>query len=622
MRLIAAILLFASQAFGASYVVSTTNSAASDANPGTAMAPWKTISHATTNVAAGDTILIDSGTYYEHVNNTLSGTAGNPITYTGIRGPSGEWLTIIDPSTGFTNGWVAATEVASGVYKQINTPIVIRYLSINNSNVAFVWTNGDITSHITGVFTNSGLTTGTNMLTIPSAQTYMRDGVAVSFWDPIGALFCVGVNTNVCYLRLRDGSDPNGLNIRGCQNFDTLPLKTPEQNGDGVAIWYGKSNIVWQNVKVINAFTGFHIRDSYNITIRSNEVIGGYVGVYVNGLSSNNIVDANTKLGWFYGDPGGAWERNTNTVYENHEGAYVWGKYMMGQGDVFDSPILVYVSGNSNVISRNYISSGVGSDGITIWGDVTRPMYGTQVYGNYIEQQASVAVLLNQGHTYTQVYNNNISDCNIPFRENDYNTASETNRVEFVYRNTAWLPTGIGEHIFYFDNVSGGSYHPTSWVYHNSFSGGRYAVGVNSNVEGNGGLTNTFLINNIFSSPIGVSADAAFYTNQAYFGAYDYNVAVPAIGATAWFGAHNQTNNVIQWPNTKGMSFVLSIGSCAIDTAIDTTQPFVLKGVTYPALPQTGVIKSGPAWDIGAIEGFNTSLGTASSLRVQNLYTQ
>jgi hypothetical protein len=56
-----------------------------DLNTGTTIGdPLKTIDHAVDVVAAGDTVLVMPGTYAEYINmNTVSGTAGNPITFKG-----------------------------------------------------------------------------------------------------------------------------------------------------------------------------------------------------------------------------------------------------------------------------------------------------------------------------------------------------------------------------------------------------------------------------------------------------------------------------------------------------------------------------------------------------------
>lgn len=63
---------------GTTYYVATTGD---DANPGTAAQPWQTIQHAADQVAAGDTVIIQPGTYAGGITHTTPGIEGRPITY-------------------------------------------------------------------------------------------------------------------------------------------------------------------------------------------------------------------------------------------------------------------------------------------------------------------------------------------------------------------------------------------------------------------------------------------------------------------------------------------------------------------------------------------------------------
>src|SRR4051794_5214242 len=59
-----------------------------DSNPGTATAPWRTVTHGLRTVVAGQTLWIRGGTYTETVSGTLhKGTSGARIT---VRGYPGE----------------------------------------------------------------------------------------------------------------------------------------------------------------------------------------------------------------------------------------------------------------------------------------------------------------------------------------------------------------------------------------------------------------------------------------------------------------------------------------------------------------------------------------------------
>ena len=70
------------------YHVETLAANASDSNPGTQEAPWKTISRAAAaeELRPGDDVLIHSGVYREHVQLKVSGEPGKPITLAAAPG--------------------------------------------------------------------------------------------------------------------------------------------------------------------------------------------------------------------------------------------------------------------------------------------------------------------------------------------------------------------------------------------------------------------------------------------------------------------------------------------------------------------------------------------------------
>ncbi len=70
-------------ASGHTYYVATTGS---DSGDGSSGAPWRTIQHAQTKAAAGDTVLVHGGVYNEHVAFSASGTADGYITFMSAPG--------------------------------------------------------------------------------------------------------------------------------------------------------------------------------------------------------------------------------------------------------------------------------------------------------------------------------------------------------------------------------------------------------------------------------------------------------------------------------------------------------------------------------------------------------
>lgn len=117
------VLLAAPLAAGTFHVASTPG--ASDANPGSAAAPWLTLQHAVDSVGPGDEIVVHAGTY-AGARITLSGTAGEPITLRAAPGESAALDTLspqafhdgileVEDFGGTVSWWVIeGFEIASG----------------------------------------------------------------------------------------------------------------------------------------------------------------------------------------------------------------------------------------------------------------------------------------------------------------------------------------------------------------------------------------------------------------------------------------------------------------------------------------------------------------------------
>jgi hypothetical protein len=79
----ATVTLLAHTASGHTYYVATTGS---DSGDGSSGAPWRTIQHAQSKAAAGDTVLVHGGVYNEHVTFSASGTADGYIAFMSAPG--------------------------------------------------------------------------------------------------------------------------------------------------------------------------------------------------------------------------------------------------------------------------------------------------------------------------------------------------------------------------------------------------------------------------------------------------------------------------------------------------------------------------------------------------------
>jgi N-acetylneuraminic acid mutarotase len=86
-------------AFAATYYIATNGS---DSSPGTASQPWATFDHAWTGMSPGDTLLIQDGTYFQHLRlpTSLSGTAAGYTTIAAVH----PWMVTVDGSTSTPSG--------------------------------------------------------------------------------------------------------------------------------------------------------------------------------------------------------------------------------------------------------------------------------------------------------------------------------------------------------------------------------------------------------------------------------------------------------------------------------------------------------------------------------------
>ena len=73
------------QIWGATYYVANTGN---DSSNGSASSPWRTIGHAASVAAAGDTVSVAAGTYPETVTLAASGRSGSPISFVGTGLPT------------------------------------------------------------------------------------------------------------------------------------------------------------------------------------------------------------------------------------------------------------------------------------------------------------------------------------------------------------------------------------------------------------------------------------------------------------------------------------------------------------------------------------------------------
>jgi hypothetical protein len=602
MRLLVYILaLIALSASAAQRYVTTTGSDSADGSIGT---PWLTIQHAADTASAGDVVNIGAGTFREYVTPSHNGSAGSPITFTGTRSGA-TWTTIIDPSTDVSAGWVAAPEIGTGVYKKTGLAFEAQVMTLNNQQLAGVYTMGDITDWSIDTYPGSGITLGSELLALTSSRVVTNSMTAWTnvFWDGIEAMY--GFNSGTAYLRLRAGTDPSGLALRASANWDghgsTLSVVKPIWN------FSGSSYIVVSNLLMRGAFACASIGGtSHHINIESNYLANGFAKVEISGGSYDCTVRNNEMTDDYYGyaTPGSYAGGSPSNAADLINGQlYVVGKFIMGANNrAWGTGVHLVTAGTNNIVCSNYMH-GFLANGVTITSSGV-PTTNTLVYANRISNSPSVGVLLSYGEVGTQVYDNLIENCNDSFRWNEMDRSTEVRRLVYIYRNRIWNRQDSGEVCyahFWGPPVTPGC-NPEFWVYNNTFSGGARGITISQEAVLQSGMPNCRFINNAFNCPFWVMVDSlTFWNTAAMIGTFDYNMVVPppeyypSSTPPAWFGANNKRNPGLEWSYASEPDFILHAGSLAIDNGQDLP-------TDDPTLPQDSTAKIGAAWDIGALE--------------------
>jgi parallel beta-helix repeat protein len=288
--LVAGVLTGGTAAYASTtYVVDNTNpSACSDTGPGTASQPFCTILAGANKAVAGDTVLINAGTYAgTSVNPKNSGTAGSPITFAANPGVtisggtrafalSGKsYITIRGftitgtSSYGISVSGGSNVTIAGNTESFAGTPITSPAMGIYLSNLNGGFVQGNIThdNSAHGIYL-TGSTTGVTVqgnTSYHNAYQYIRNANGIDDIAPGNAI--IG---NVTY-----ANEDTGINIY--------------TGGDNALV---ANNVTYDN--------GDHGIDDYNVT--GGRIIGNTVyynctdGINVEGTSGNYDIENNVSM--------------------------------------------------------------------------------------------------------------------------------------------------------------------------------------------------------------------------------------------------------------------------------------------------------------------------------------
>jgi parallel beta-helix repeat protein len=457
-------------AHSATYTVSTQGN---DSNPGTAQSPWRTIQKAANTAVAGDTVQVQAGTYVERVTFPNSGTASNPITFTGVKGSGGSWDTIIDGSNA-TSGWVTAPEVGSGVWKATLGYSPQAMMSSGKT----IWKISDRAMNGEKLFGTDG--DGFHYLArSATAQVTTAFGTVV-YWDGIEALF--GNRSGTTYLRFRNGDTPANMNVRAAPAGGVLTIN-------------GRNNIVIKNFKIVGGQYAVVVAGGgQNNTIDNCYLANGIRRVWVNG--ARNTVISNSKitmegLGTENFPPGDRDPSSYPRIVNRHQ--YDENKFIVGETDTNDASIMVAGGAQDTTITGNEIYNGM--LGIQISETTTN----TLIINNTIHNFSDTGIYIYPDSASIQATGNLFYDSDHHFRINNMHR----DMTVYIYANRFHEPNyngqgGGGKHVHFSPDTSQ-TIIAQIWVYHNSFAGGGWAcdVGFEGTVPN---LSQVHIINNLIST--------------------------------------------------------------------------------------------------------------------------
>ncbi len=327
-----------SPCIGATYYVDT---AGNDKANGALATPWKTINHAMSTAAPGDTILIKGGVYREHVKVTTGagGSAGNPITVKAYDANE----VILDGSV-VISGWTVDT---GQIYK--TTPgttvdaVVVDYVplkpAVTQTNSAAGYTD----------------TTTRAEVTISEGQFYQDNSTGILYvWVPGG-----GSPTSHTMGIIRVAPDTSnqydGIYLWDAGYFNFQDLTIRFYGARGIEALGASSNITLDRVKIkFNRHTGVQLKIPY-VTVTDSEVSWNFLWNWPRGKFNGGTQGGGWGGGLGVGDHGTV---TGCTIYKNGGEGLI--TYMNAGNTVFKGNIIydnwsmnLYIDTAPYVIAEN-----------------------------------------------------------------------------------------------------------------------------------------------------------------------------------------------------------------------------------------------------------------------------
>ena len=547
--------------------VSTTGT---DHGSGEPASPFKTIAAALGKAQPGDTVRVHAGVYVGRVVAPVSGAPDKPIVICGERGEKGEWRTVIDSSAPLEVKWQPAPEIGDGVYKTPLPGYEPRQMLVDGKFIPRIWQD-----HMAdgSVF---------EALAFPPDHVIKTDYYKqeIKYWDTMGAMF--GTRDGFVYLRFRDRDDPNEKALRAAPA------------GGGVHV-ENQSHLVLRDLMVRGGENCVLItgpKAAHNVVERCRLLNGAKRIRLTNGASHNTIRENEMSIE-FYAETcqTGAWgysPKDGKVPYELRlkQQFYRFYKLFCGPNSTSDYGVRLYRAGPGNEVCHNHVYRG--GQGISV-----HHARDVRVHHNTVHGFSSIGIICTLNHVQNvQIYENVVYNSNINLRIHHVNERNQTiPRSLYVYRNRFWNKPGVGSHVYFHYNkqpVIPEDGHARIYIYHNVFAGAGRGLSVSGWADDLGGLRETVVVNNVFSTDVSLWAAQTFIAGQEMMGVVDYNwlggrfkTSHPGHDYTkaSWYGEHNTfEKGAALWEASEMPDFELPPESSARRNELDLS--FGVKGLS------------------------------------------
>jgi hypothetical protein len=496
---------------------------------------WLTLAKASATAVSGDTVYVRQGEYSERLV-----LANNNTTWIGER--SGDsWVTIIDPSAALTTGWVEAQEIGAGVWKNATVNYMQDQIILDDLRVS------PIRFTESAAYAKSVLELAASYeVTYPNVLGSQEFRVN-QFWDDVECVFwraqdiTDGAPPGPVYIRFRDGDEPNGMDLRVSSNGGWN-----SGNDNYAALWIRSHNNLVSNLWVRGSYVGVSIRDAHSNTVSSSYFTHGQYQFMVRGSSAHNLIESNRFELLRYGTHDtnyGAWGGGLEQKHAYRLRNYLQGKPGLGDPLItfsMTSPEMLFLesTGASNRVVGNVFANGI--QGCSFGFYESSSAQGTVIAHNTISNLCESGIKEGRGHNGSLVYSNTVWDCHTLYRFQSWNLAT-VDRSTFIFGNLFGNPRGVGGAHFALTTSAAQTYHPTNYIYHNTYSGGRSFWELTGAWPTYADLRNVAFLNNIIScGGLFISGGAGWNSGASYVGEFDHNLLANRTSFTAaWDGGNN-----------------------------------------------------------------------------------